>query len=84
MKDFSPEFQHDIADLIDMCVEHQTDSLTITLPYSKHDLKIEMTFSAYPHREDIENGVEVTREKTIPNYLHNRDKRNNGICKRSH
>lgn len=53
-KEFSPEFQMDIADLLEMCMNNDTDSLTITLKYDEYDLDIDMTFRAYPHSEGEE------------------------------
>jgi hypothetical protein len=50
-KEFSPEFQKDIADLLELCMNNHTDSLTITLNYGKNDLDIDMTFKVYPHSE---------------------------------
>lgn len=47
-KEFSPQFQHDIADLLKMCSEHKTDSLTVTMDYEPFELDIEMTFSIRP------------------------------------
>lgn len=53
-KEFSPEFQHDIADLLEVCMENQTDSITITMNYGKHDLDIDMTFRIYQHEGEEE------------------------------
>lgn len=43
-KAFSPEFQHDIADLLELCIENQTDSITIDLEYPRGILEVDMTF----------------------------------------
>lgn len=53
-KEFSPEFQRDIADLLEVCMENQTDSITITMHYGKHDLDIDMTFRVYQHEGEEE------------------------------
>lgn len=55
-KEFTPGFQHDIADLLEMCMEHQTDSITIDMEYPKGILKVEMNFKVIPKRsqEDAE------------------------------
>jgi len=50
-KEFSPEFQDDIADLLEMCVNNHTDCLTITFKNGDYDLDIDMSFRAYPHSE---------------------------------
>lgn len=51
-KEFSPEFQHYIAELLELCMENQTDSVTITMNYGDKDLDIDMTFRVRPHEED--------------------------------
>ncbi len=50
-KEFSPEFQTDIADLLDMCVAHNTDCITLTFKYDEYDLDIDMTFRVHTHWE---------------------------------
>ena len=50
-KEFSPEFQRDIADLLEICMENETDNITITMNYGEHDLNIDMTFRVYRHKE---------------------------------
>ena len=47
-KSFSPDFQKDIADLLEMCSENKTDGLTIDLEYEKATLEVEMTFRIIP------------------------------------
>ncbi len=49
-KSFSPGFQQDIADLLDICMENGTDTITITMGYEKADLDIDMTFRVVPHK----------------------------------
>ena len=58
-KKFSPEFQHDIADLLECCQENETDSLTITMHYGELDLDIDITFSVHPHEEGADDGNNV-------------------------
>ena len=53
-KEFSPGFQRDIADLLEVCMENQTDSITITMNYGKNDLDIDMTFRVYQHEGEEE------------------------------
>ena len=43
-KAFSPGFQHDIADLLDICMENQTDNITIDMEYPSGFLEIDLTF----------------------------------------
>lgn len=45
MKEFSQGFLHDIADLMDMCVEGETDNLEVIIPVNEKKLKIEICFS---------------------------------------
>ena len=58
-KIFSPEFQHDIADLLKYCHKNKTDNLTITMHYREFDLDIDMTFSIHPHEEGADDGNNV-------------------------
>ena len=55
-KEFSPEFQHDIADLFEYCRKNKTASLTITMNYGELDLDIDMSFSIHPHEEGANDG----------------------------
>ena len=43
-KAFSPGFQHDIAELLDICLENHTDNITIDMQYPSGILEIELTF----------------------------------------
>ena len=47
-KAFSPGFQHDIADLLELCSENETDSLTIDLEYPTGVLEVDLTFRVIP------------------------------------
>ena len=47
-KAFSPGFQHDIADLLELCLENETDSLTIDLEYPKGTIEVDLTFRVIP------------------------------------
>lgn len=47
-KAFSPGFQHDIADLLDLCMENKTDNLTIDLEYPTGVLEVDLTFRVIP------------------------------------
>ena len=47
-KEFSPEFQHDIADLLELCIDNKTDNLTIDMAYPNGILEIDMTFRIIP------------------------------------
>lgn len=44
-KEFSEGFMHDIADLLDLCVENGTDNLEIKIPINGKMLNIEICFS---------------------------------------
>lgn len=50
-KTFSPGFQNDIADLLEICMENQTDSITIDMEYPKGTLEVEMNFKVIPKEE---------------------------------
>lgn len=50
-KEFSPGFQHDVADLLEMCMDNQTDNITIDMEYPKGILEIDMTFKVIPKNE---------------------------------
>ena len=50
-KNFSPEFQKDMADLLDMCAEHKTDSVTVSMDYGKQILDIDITFKIREREE---------------------------------
>ena len=50
-KEFSPEFKRDIAELLEKCMENETDSLSITMNCGEFDLDIDMTFRVYRHKE---------------------------------
>ena len=43
-KSFSPEFQHELLDLVEMCVDNHTDGLTLTFEYTHGSVEVEMTF----------------------------------------
>jgi hypothetical protein len=47
-KEFSPGFQHDIADLLELCVDNKTDNITIDLDYPTATLEVELTFRIHP------------------------------------
>lgn len=47
--EFPVEFQHVIADMLEICQKNKTDTLGITLNYGKYDLGVELTFSVNPH-----------------------------------
>lgn len=44
IKEFSPEFQHELLDLIEMCVDNHTDGLILTFEYPHATIKVKMTF----------------------------------------
>lgn len=50
-KEFSPGFQHDIADLLELCMDNKTDNITIDMEYPKGILEIDMTFKVIPKNE---------------------------------
>lgn len=50
IKSFSPGFQEDIADLLDICMENGTDTITMTMSYKEADLDIDMTFRVVSHK----------------------------------
>ena len=56
-KAFSPGFQHDIADLLELCLENETDSLTIDLEYPKGTIEVDLTFRVIPkeHGDEGDN-----------------------------
>ena len=56
-KDFSPGFQHDIADLLELCSENETDSLTIDMEYPTGVLEVDLTFRVIPkeHGDEGDN-----------------------------
>ncbi len=43
-KSFSPEFQHELLDLVEMCVDNHTDGLTLTFEYPHGSIEVEMAF----------------------------------------
>lgn len=45
MKKFSEGFLHDMADLIDLCMENDTDNLEVKIPINGKTLNIEICFS---------------------------------------
>lgn len=51
-KTFSPDFKHDILDLLEKCIEAKTDSMTITFEYNKAILDIDLTFRVYSKEEE--------------------------------
>ncbi len=58
-KTFSPGFQEDVVELLEKCMNHQTDSITITLDYGKAILDIDMTFKLR------RRGVEEYKENNL-------------------
>lgn len=44
-KDFSKGFMHDIADLLDCCMENETDHLELDFDFNGKVLKVDITFS---------------------------------------
>ena len=53
-KAFSPGFQNDIADLLDLCMENKTDNLTIDLEYPTGVLEVDLTFRVIPKEPENE------------------------------
>lgn len=43
-KDFSEGFMHDMADLMLICIDHNTDNLAIELDINGKTLEIEISF----------------------------------------
>ena len=48
-KEFSKEFKNDIVDLLELCLDNQTNNIIITMPCGEHDLDMEITFRIRPH-----------------------------------
>lgn len=44
-KQFSPQFQSDIADLLDVCAAHNTDNLVLTMKYGDKLLDVNIAFA---------------------------------------
>ena len=44
-KEFSEGFLHDIADLLEMCSNENTDNIAISIPINNNVLNIDLTFS---------------------------------------
>lgn len=44
-KEFSEGFLHDMADLLEMCSNGNTDSISISIPVNNNILNIDLTFS---------------------------------------
>ena len=44
-KDFSKEFMHDIADLLECCKENHTDNVDLTFMLDDLELNMNITFS---------------------------------------
>lgn len=44
-KEFSEGFLHDMADLLEYCVENKTDSLELHFNINGNELKVDITFS---------------------------------------
>ena len=44
-KDFSEGFMHDIADLLEYCVENKTDSLELNFEINGTKLQVDIAFS---------------------------------------
>lgn len=60
-KAFSPGFQNDIAELLDICLENHTDNITIDMQYPSGILEIELTFRTRILRNSIIDGALVLR-----------------------
>lgn len=54
-KEFSKEFLHDIADLMDGCAEYDTDSVDLFFTFDNKKLKMSITFSV-EEEESIKKG----------------------------
>lgn len=44
-KEFSQEFQNELLDLFKMCLDHNTDGLTLTFEYPHAKLIVDMKFN---------------------------------------
>lgn len=49
-KEFSPGFQKDVVDLLELCMDNKTDNIIIDMKYPKGILEIDMTFKVIPVR----------------------------------
>lgn len=47
----SPEIQHAIADLLELCKNNNTDSVTMELDYPRAILEVEINFRITPKKE---------------------------------
>lgn len=54
-KSFSPEFQHELLDLVEMCVDNHTDGLTLTFEYPHGSVEVEMTFKVKAKEQEDGN-----------------------------
>ena len=50
-KDFSEGFMHDIADLLKVCMENQTDNVGLTFEINGNVLDLDITFSVRKENE---------------------------------
>lgn len=55
MKEFSEGFLHDIADLLEMCVENGTDNLEVQIPINGQQLNIEICFSIDEEKDGVDH-----------------------------
>lgn len=50
--DFSKEFQNELLNLFEMCLENHTDGLTLTFIYPHAKLEVDMTFKGEKIKEN--------------------------------
>ena len=53
-KEFSKGFLHDMGELLEMCVENETDNVILTFMINDIELKTDITFSI-AHKNDLKN-----------------------------
>lgn len=64
-KEFSEGFLHDVADLLEMCQEGNTNSIAATIDVNGTTLQMDIVFSAYPTNDTLVDTLRGTDNTPI-------------------
>ena len=53
VKNVTPDFQKDLADILEICLNNHTNTITISLDYGEYQLETELTFRLFKNGESI-------------------------------
>ena len=52
-KEFSPDFQKDIAELLEICVDNKTNEISMELNYDNYKVQVDMSFRIFKDDKEI-------------------------------